>query len=122
MNILADTNIWCDHFRSSNHTLVGLLEYDFLLTHQVVIGELSVGHLPKREQTLRDLQNLPTLPTPSFEETLHLVQERKLWGKGVQWNDFQLLASVILAGDCLLFTGDQRLATLARELGVGYRP
>ena len=121
MNILADTNIWCDHFRAGNKTLVGLLEYDFLVTNPVVIGELSVGNLPRRKKTLDDLLNLPTLPTPTFEETLHLIEERKLWGRAVQWNDFLILAAVLLAGDCLLFTGDKRLASVAKELGVYYR-
>ena len=120
MNILADTNVWCDHFRVGNPTLVGLLEYDFLVMSQVVIGELSVSTLARREKTLIDLQNLPSLPVPSFHDTLHLIEKRKLWGRGVQWNDFQILAAVLLAGDCLLFTGDKRLATVARELGVGY--
>lgn len=122
MNILADTNIWCDHFREHNSTLAGLLEYDFLVMHETIVGELSVGGLPHRKQTLSDLRVLPRLPSPSFSEALHLIEEQKLWGRGVQWNDFLILASVLLAGDTLLLTRDRRLGEIAAELGVRYQP
>jgi predicted nucleic acid-binding protein len=122
MTVLADTNIWCDHFRHRNSLLVEMLHYDFLVIHEVVIGELAVGGLTHRKQTMIDLREIPRLPLASFSETLHLIEERSLWGKGVQWNDFLLLASVILAGDSKLFTNDHRLQKLARELGVSYDP
>jgi len=45
--VLADTTIWCDFFSGGDSTLAHLLEYDLLLAHTLVIGELAVGNRPK---------------------------------------------------------------------------
>ena len=122
MNILADTNIWCHYFRSGEPTLSSLIEYDFLTMHPLVIGELSVGNLPSRGQTLTDLNAFPCLQPASFEETHLLLEKHKLWGKGLQWNDLLILASVITTPGTLLWTQDKRLAKVAERLSVSYSP
>ena len=122
MNILADTNIWCDYFRAGDPTLSGLIEYDFLAMHPLVIGELSVGNLPLRLQTIEDLHAFPSLKPASFRETHILLEEHQLWGKGLQWNDLLILASVITTPGTLLWTRDKRLAKTAEFLAVNYTP
>ena len=120
MIILADTNIWCNYFRHGEPTLSKLIEYDFLAIHPLVIGELSVGNLPSRQQTIKDLHAFHPVRPTSFKETHHLIEENKLWGKGLQWNDLSILASVLTSDDVLLWTADKRLAEVAYHFGVKY--
>jgi hypothetical protein len=47
------------------------------------------------------------------------VRDRRLNGRGVGWIAAHLLASA-LVGRLELSTADPRLATLAKELGIGY--
>ncbi|MEJ6571855.1 MAG: hypothetical protein QNL39_07710 [Akkermansiaceae bacterium] len=120
MNVLADTNIWCRYFREGQETLSSLIEFDFLAIHPLVIGELSVGNLPSRKQTLIDLNAFHPVRPASFEETHHLIEENKLWGKGLQWDDLAILASVLASDDLLLWTEDKRLAEAASHFGIRY--
>lgn len=122
MHVLADTNIWCNYFREGQPTLTSLIEYDFLKIHPLVIGELSVGNLPRRKQTIKDLTTLPALRSASFLETQAMLEENGLWGKGLQWNDLLILASVVSSPDTLLWTEDKRLAEAAEIFSVSYHP
>lgn len=122
MNILADTNIWCDYFRQGNETLSSLLEYDFLVIHPLVIGELCVGNLPHRQRTVKDLMTLPTLQETSYQETHTLLESHELWGKGIQWNDLVILASALTSPGTLLWTQDKRLSRIAADFSIQYHP
>jgi predicted nucleic acid-binding protein len=118
--ILADTNIWCKYFRYGNPILSKLIEYDFLAIHPLVIGELAVGNLKDREQTIHDLRAFQMVNPASDEETHFLLKRHALWGKGIQWNDLLILASVIASPGTLLWTNDQRLSEIARHFSVSY--
>ena len=120
MLILADTNIWCRFFREGQKVLTELIKHDFLAIHPLVIGELAVGNLPNREQTLADLQAFHPVRSASYEETHHFIEENQLWGKGLQWNDFAILASVIASDNILLWTENKRLAEIAMQFSVCY--
>jgi len=121
MVILADTNIWIGHFRYGDERLVGLLTHNLLACHPIIIGELATGNLKApRAQTIEDFGLLPVVRPASFDETLHLLEERTLYGKGLQWNDISILAAVVAAGDTLLWTNDRRLDEAATECGVAY--
>jgi len=122
--ILADTNIWITHFRekSGNPLLMEMLEFDFVACHEVVIGELATGSLARRSRTIADLRLLPALAPSTFDETLFLIEERALFGKGLQWNDLQLLCAVVANGNSTLWTHDQRLHDAALDFGVAYLP
>lgn len=121
MTVLADTNIWCRYFREGQPVLSSLIEYDFLSIHPLVIGELAVGNLPVRKQTLVDLHAFPIVQAASFLETHHLIEKNKLWGKGLQWNDLAILASVVASSDTLLWTEDKCLAEAAEHFSVSYK-
>jgi hypothetical protein len=41
---------------------------------------------------------------------------------GLQWNDLQILASLITTPGTLLWTGDKRFADTAAQFGVRYGP
>ena len=121
MIILADTNIWCRYFREGQDTLTSLIEHDLLTMHPLVIGELSVGNLPCRRQTLLDLQAFPSLRPASFKETHYLIEKNELWGKGLQWHDLAILASVVASDHVLLWTEDKRLAEVAHQFNLRYK-
>lgn len=120
--VLVDTSIWVEHLRKGEASLRELLHRNLALTHPCVIGELACGAMVNRARVLADLAALPRATPATNEETLHLIQERRLWGRGIGWVDVQLLASALLS-NCRLWTLDQRLDQAAREAGVRqFRP
>jgi hypothetical protein len=118
--ILVDTSVWIDHFRRSNPRLLTLLDDRGVLMHPAVIGELACGTLPRRSSTLFYLQALPqSASIADAEETLFVIESRKLWGKGIGWTDAQLVASALISG-CKLWSHDKQLREVASELGIAH--
>ncbi len=117
--VLVDTSVWVRHFRMRNPVLMALLEDGEVLSHPVVVGELSMGGLKDREQTLWSLARLGRPPLATEAETNRMVEARRLWGRGIQWNDAQLLASAVIGG-VKLWTLDGRLAEIAGEMGAAW--
>jgi hypothetical protein len=118
--VVVDTCIWVKHFRVRNSLLESLLENGEVLSHPLVVGELSMGCLKDRQQTLWSLSRLGRPPLATEAETMQMVEARRLWGRGIQWNDAQILASVVIGG-VKLWTGDLRLADIATEMGVAWK-
>ena len=114
---LVDTSIWVDHIHTPNPGLQELLLGERVLMHPFVIGEIACGNLRNREQALLDLRKLPAVTVASQQEVLALIEERRLWGRGVGWIDVHLLAAALITG-CRLWTLDQRLRGVARFLKV----
>ncbi len=85
--------------------------------HPFVLGELACGNLKRRAEILSDLQELPSAKPASTAEALRLIEDRRLWGRGLGWVDVHLLASALLS-DCRFWTLDKRLSTAAAKLGV----
>ncbi len=56
----------------------------------------------------------------SFEECLHLIEIQKLSGKGLGWNDVQLLASAKIEG-IPLWSLDKALQGAAKVLGLAFK-
>lgn len=118
--VVVDTNIWVFHWRQPNRLLTDMVADGEIWTHPIVIGELSMGTLRNREQTLWDLTRLGRPPLATDAETRQMVEARRLWGRGIGWNDAKILASVVIGG-CLLWTRDSRLDEIAEELKVAWR-
>jgi len=118
MTVLADTSVWVDHFRRTNPRLEKLLADGNLLIHPAVIGELACRTLSRRQEVLTHLRRLPAALLTSPDETLFVVESRRLWGKGIGWTDAQMIASALLS-DCTLWTLDKRLDAVASALGIG---
>jgi predicted nucleic acid-binding protein len=106
--ILVDTSVWVDHFRSGNHDLAELLDAGRVLMHPFVIGELALGELHPRAITLDALANLPRVIVATDEEVLRLIEERRLFARGIGYIDVHLLAAVELTTGAELWTYDKR--------------
>lgn len=117
--VLVDTNIWINHFHRAEQGLVALLNTGSVVCHPFIVGELAAGIIKNRVEILSLFQALPSAPVVEQEEYLEFLEIRNLMGKGLGFVDIHLLASAVLSG-ALLWTGDKRLATAAKNLGVGY--
>jgi predicted nucleic acid-binding protein len=115
--VLADTSIWVEHFRRGEPALAKRLSDGLVVMHPFVTGELACGNLKDRAEILTDLESLPPVRVASNPEVRRLIEERKLWGKGLGWIDAHLLASALLSS-CRFWTFDKRLGHAAAELGL----
>lgn len=115
--ILADTSVWIEHFRYGQTKLARYLLDGLVLMHPYVSGELACGNLRDRKSTLADLNALPVSELASDADVLELIENRKLWGRGLGWIDMHLLASAILS-ECQLWTFDKKLEQVAHDLGL----
>ena len=113
--VLADTSVWIEHFRHHESGLADRLSDGLVLMHPFVSGELACGNLKDRAAILSDLHSLPSAMLASNTEVLHLIEERRLWGRGLGWIDAHLLTSALLS-NCRFWTLDTRLARAAAEL------
>ena len=118
MRVLVDTNIWIDHLRKTEPVLVDLLECDQVCVHQSVITELALGNLKDRLVFLKALERLMIVRNVDDSGVRHLVEERRLWGRGLSAVDAGLLASVVVTPGVSLWTRDKRLRQAARDVGV----
>lgn len=118
MRVLVDTNIWIDHLRQTEPVLVDLLERDLVCVHQSVITELALGNLKNRSFFLKALERLMIVRNIDDQGVRHLVEERRLWGRGLSAVDAALLASVVVTPGVSLWTRDKRLRQAARDVGV----
>ncbi len=117
--ILVDTSVWIDHLRTGDKLLAALLQDGRVLGHPWVTGEIALGSLAQRREVVGLLQGLPQAVVASSPEVLTLVENARLFSRGIGWVDAQLLASTRLAGEAALWTRDRRLADAAAELGIG---
>lgn len=116
--VLADTSVWIEHFRHGDPNLAERLSEGLVLMHPFIRGELACGNLKNRAAILSDMEALPQAHLATNAEVLQLIEDRRLWGRGMGWIDAHLLASALLS-NCRLWTLDGRLAKAAGELGVG---
>lgn len=115
--ILADTSVWVDFFRRGSRAFASRLERGEISTHTIVIGELATGNLARRRDTLASLQALPRLREGTTAECVGYLEEHDLFGRGLGWNDVQLLVAAELSR-VPLWTRDRPLAAAAAKLGV----
>ncbi len=118
MRVLVDTNIWIDHLRKTELVLVDVRERDQVSVHQSVITELVLGNLKNRSFFLKMLERLMIVRNVDDQGVRHLVEERRLWGRGLSAVDVALLASAVVSPGVSLWTRDKRLRQAARDVGV----
>ena len=102
--ILVDTNVWIDHLHRAEPELSELLMSDEICCHDLVLTELALGSLKKRNEFLSALSELKQLPTVDDHEVRWFIEKRKLWGRGLSAVDVHLLASVVVVpGTCAMW-------------------
>lgn len=122
--ILVDTSVWIDHLHEAEPELIELLGADEVACHPMVIEELALGSIRRRDTMLELLASQRILPVLSHAEMLAMIEARRLWGRGLSAVDVHLLGAALLADGTQLWTRDRRLAAACRELGltlVGHR-
>lgn len=119
--ILVDTAIWVDYLRSGHNHLRELLLDSAVLMHPFVTGEIACGNLANRTEIIRLMKDLPETNVATDQETLFLIEQRQLMGRGIGYIDAHLLAATALTPPALLWTSDRRLATMASEMRLAYR-
>lgn len=122
--VLIDTSVWIRFL--ANRTpfaaeLDRLLDRNEAVAHDLIHGELLIGDSGGRGDLLTAYELMHRLATIPHPEVIDFVRAYKLFGRGIGWVDAHLLASALVAS-VPLWTADERLAKLAGELGVGYRP
>jgi len=117
VNVLADTSVWVDHWRTASARFAALLGEDRIVLHPFILGELALGVIASRSEALRRLGRLRTTSVAQNREVLGLIERTPLWGRGIGWVDAHLLASALL-DHIRLWTLDRRLALVAHDLGV----
>jgi hypothetical protein len=117
--ILADTSVWVQFFRSGDSELRTLLEQGLVAMHEFVLGELACGNLRDRSRTLAELQLLPRIESATTDETLSLIANHRLHGRGLGWIDAHLLAAALLAR-VEIYTRDRALAKTAHDLAIAH--
>jgi predicted nucleic acid-binding protein len=118
--ILVDTSVWIDHFHKAVPALADALDREEVMMHPYVLGEIACGEIKRRREILDLLATLPASALATDEETLGLIENRRLMGKGIGYIDVHLLAAVIITDDAQLWTRDKRLGEIAARLGIGF--
>lgn len=88
-----------------------------ILMHPYVVGELAMGNLPRRSETLQELKTLHLVQPVSDTEVMQLIERGSHFGSGLSWVDAHLLASVVLSPSLKLWTRDRRLNVAAAKHG-----
>jgi predicted nucleic acid-binding protein len=122
MNVLVDTSVWVRHFKTPDPHLQYLLLADVVMTHPMIVLELTCGTPPQpRLKTLQDIALLNTAVSATFEELAQWIESQQLYGLGCGLVDLSLLASARLTPNTRLWTLDKRLHQLAVRFNVAYQ-
>ncbi len=111
--ILVDTSVWIDHLRRGNDLFSDLLSQNRVVTHPLVLGELSLGNISKRNTILGLVRNLPMTKEATHEEVLSFIEENKVWSRGIGYSDTHILCSSLIES-IPLWTLDKRLEKAAK--------
>ena len=115
--ILVDTSVWIDHFHHSDEDLKELLLSNQVFIHPFILGKLSCGNISNRNEVLSLLGTLRSNDPVLDEEVFILIEDRKLFGKGLGFIDVHLLASALIH-HVPIWTRDKSLLKVATELNI----
>ena len=120
MKVLADTSIWIAYFRDGVYQKdLDLLQRPHqLFVHPHVTGELALGSLRNRQQTLDNLDSMPQAEVISLHDLRSMIEARRCFARGIGLTDAHLLGSCLVSPGQQLWTLDRRLLNLASELKI----
>lgn len=123
--VLVDTSVWIRFLAGREphaSALDQLLACDWVLSHDLVQGELLIGDSGRaRTRLLAAYSEIHRARPVPHAEVVAFVEARKLRGRGIGWVDAHLLASTVVER-CALWTADASLADLAAKLRVAHAP
>lgn len=120
--VLVDASVWIRYFMNR---MPYAAEFDSLLAsgevsgHDLVYGELLMGDTGGRQRYLKSYEFIDRAPLVPHHDVVMFVRTRKLHGRGIGWIDAHLLASALASG-IPLWTADERLLAIARELDIAH--
>ena len=118
--ILVDASIWSHHFRNADRAMQALLNQRLVLGHPFVRGEVSLGSIADRAETLERLDALPQANQADDREVVTMIERRGWFASGIGYVDAHLLASLILTPGANLWTSDMALHRIALQLGRAF--
>lgn len=89
--------------------------------HPYIIGEISLGSLVDRRETLMTLCELPAINVADIGDVAAMIEDERLFGLGIGYVDVHLLAAVSRTPGAKLWTRDRRLNAVAERLGIAAR-
>lgn len=115
--VLVDTSVWIEHFRVSSPKLVDLLMAGGVLSHEFILGEISLAHFNKkdREKIVDRMSALERISTSAHEDVFEFARKNKFSGKGIGWIDSHILHSCLIH-KVELWTFDKNLSALYKKL------
>jgi predicted nucleic acid-binding protein len=105
--VLLDNSVWIQHFRHMEPALADRLSEGLVLMHPFVASELACGALKNRGAILSYLHALPAAAPARDAEVLQLIEDPRLWGRGLGCVSAHLPASALLS-HCEFWTLDKR--------------
>ena len=115
--VLVDMSVWIEHLRHGLPRLEFLLDEGDVLCHPFIIGELACGSMKNRKEILGLLNELPRVDIAEHQEVLKLIEDRRLYGKGIGLIDAHLIASALISKVRLL-TMDKTLEKVVAVLNL----
>lgn len=116
--ILADTSIWVDHLRSSNPTMVSLLNRGKIAMHPCVVAEIALGSLNNRTLKLGAMDSLRRVKVAQLSEVRRMIEAHALYSKGIGLTDTHLIASCLITPGTQLWTRDAAMMRAAAPFGI----
>jgi predicted nucleic acid-binding protein len=121
--VLVDTSVWIRSLAGRAPYMAELdklLGSDEVVGHELIYGELLIGDRAGRGKVLAAYELIHQASNVPHHEVVTFVRDRNLRGRGLGWIDVHLLASA-LVGRFQLWTADEPLAAIAKELSVAYK-
>lgn len=122
VRILADSSVWINYLRQGQDGFLKLIKFPGIGCHPFVVGEVAAGSLSNRTKVIPILQSVFQFEIASDSKVLSLMEKHRVYGRGVGYIDFHLLTAIVLSEKAMLWTNDKRLNSVARQLGVEYKP
>jgi hypothetical protein len=116
--ILADTSIWIDRLARGNALMESLLDANAIVMHPFVIGEIALGHLPLRAETLSALARMQMSIVADPAKVVFFIQRQRIFGTGVGYVDAHLLVAATLTSETRLWGRDKKLRAVAERRSI----
>ena len=118
--ILAAASVWAGHLRIGDPELSRRLDDGLVLSHPLVIGELAMSAMRRRDMVLGALHALPGAIVASDREVCDFIEREGLYGQGLSYTDAHLLAATRLTPGCRLWTHDPKVRDIALRMRTAF--